>query len=212
IGFGLQNLVNNFVSGFVLLTERPIRLRDKVEIDNILGNVSSIGIRASTIRTFDGAEVIVPNGDLISGRVINWTLAARQQRVTIPLGVAYGTDPNQVLGILRKVAAVNEKVFKSPAPLALFRGFGESSLDFELRIFMDPSDVLDVPSAVHVAINGALKEAGIKIPFPQRDVHVRGLPKRIPGTGADTGADTGAGAGTGTGTGADTGTDTGTGT
>ena len=189
IGFGLQNLVNNFVSGFVLLTERPIRLRDKVEIDDILGNVSSIGIRASTIRTFDGAEVIVPNGDLISGRVINWTLAARQQRVTIPLGVAYGTDPNQVLGILRKVAAANEKVFKNPAPLALFRGFGESSLDFELRIFMDPSDVLDVPSAVHVAINGALKEAGIEIPFPQRDLHVRGLPERIPG--ADTDAGTG---------------------
>jgi small-conductance mechanosensitive channel len=196
IGFGLQNLVNNFVSGFVLLTERPIRLRDKVEIDDILGNVSSIGIRASTIRTFDGAEVIVPNGDLISGRVINWTLAARQQRVTIPLGVAYGTDPNQVLGILRKVAEANEKVFKNPAPLALFRGFGESSLDFELRIFMDPSDVLDVPSAVHVAINDALKEAGIKIPFPQRDVHVRGQPERISGTGTDTGADTDADAGT----------------
>ena len=193
IGFGLQNLVNNFVSGFVLLTERPIRLRDKVEIDDILGNVSSIGIRASTIRTFDGAEVIVPNGDLISGRVINWTLAARQQRVTIPLGVAYGTDPNQVLGILRKVADANEKVFKSPAPLALFRGFGESSLDFELRIFMDPSDVLDVPSAVHVAISDALKEAGIEIPFPQRDLHLRGVPKgfALTGTGADTGTGTG---------------------
>jgi small-conductance mechanosensitive channel len=190
IGFGLQNLVNNFVSGFVLLTERPIRLRDKVEIDNILGNVSSIGIRASTIRTFDGAEVIVPNGDLISGRVINWTLAARQQRVTIPLGVAYGTDPNKVLGILRKVAEANEKVFKNPTPLALFRGFGDSSLDFELRIFMDPSDVLDVPSAVHVAINDALKEAGIEIPFPQRDVHLKGAPERIPGTGTGTGTDT----------------------
>ena len=212
IGFGLQSLVNNFVSGFVLLTERPIRLRDKVEIDDILGNVSSIGIRASTIRTFDGAEVIVPNGDLISGRVINWTLAARQQRVTIPLGVAYGTDPTQVLGILKKVAEANEKVFKNPAPLALFRGFGESSLDFELRIFMDPSDVLDVPSAVHVAINGALKEAGIEIPFPQRDLHVRGLPERIPGTGADTGTGggTGAGAGARTGTGADAGTGPGT--
>ena len=170
IGFGLQGLVNNVVSGFVLLTERPIRMRDKVEIDNVLGNVSSIGIRASTIRTFDGAEVIVPNGDLISGRVTNWTLSARRQRVIIPVGVAYGTDPNQVLGILRRLAAENEKVFKAPAPLALFRGFGESSLDFELRIFMDPSDVLEVPSAVIVAINEALKEAGIEIPFPQRDL------------------------------------------
>jgi small-conductance mechanosensitive channel len=185
IGFGLQGLVNNVVSGFVLLTERPIRLRDKIEIEGVLGHVSEIGIRASTIRTFDGAEVIVPNGDLISGRVVNWTLSARQQRVTIPVGVAYGTDPNQVLGILRKLAADNEKVLKTPAPLALFRGFGESSLDFELRIFMDPSDVLNVPSAVTVAINEALKEAGIEIPFPQRDLHLRGLPKGFALTDAE---------------------------
>ena len=189
IGFGLQGLVNNVVSGFVLLTERPIRMRDKVEIDNVLGNVSSIGIRASTIRTFDGAEVIVPNGDLISGRVTNWTLSARRQRVIIPIGVAYGTDPNQVLGILRRLAAENEKVFKAPAPLALFRGFGESSLDFELRIFMDPSDVLEVPSAVTVAINEALKEAGIEIPFPQRDLYLRGVPEGFAFGDADADAD-----------------------
>jgi len=162
--------------------------------------VSSIGIRASMIRTFDGAEVIVPNGDLISQRVVNWTLSARRQRVTIPVGVAYGTDPNQVLGILRRLAAENEKVFKTPAPLALFRGFGESSLDFELRIFMDPLDVLDVPSAVTVAINEALKEAGIEIPFPQRDLHLRGVPKGLTLTDADTR--------TGAGTDADADTDT----
>jgi small-conductance mechanosensitive channel len=108
--------------------------------------------------------------------------------------VAYGTDPNEVLGILRKVAAAADKVFKDPAPLALFRGFGESSLDFELRIFMDPSDVLDVPSAVTVAINAALKEAGIEIPFPQRDLHLRGVPGGFTFTG--TGTDTGTGTGT----------------
>jgi small-conductance mechanosensitive channel len=186
VGFGLQNLVNNFVSGFVLLTERPIRLRDKVEINGVLGNVSSIGIRASTIRTFDGAEVIVPNGDLISNQLVNWTLAARQQRVTIPVGVAYGTDPSQVLTILRRVASENESVFKDPAPLALFRGFGDSSLDFELRVFMDPSNVLDVPSALHVAIYSALHEASIEIPFPQRDLHVRSMPgDRTPSTPSD---------------------------
>jgi small-conductance mechanosensitive channel len=105
IGFGLQGLVNNVVSGFVLLTERPIRLRDKIEIEDVLGHVSDIGIRASTIRTFDGAEVIVPNGDLISQRVVNWTLSARRQRVTIPVGVAYGTDPNEVLGILSSTSS-----------------------------------------------------------------------------------------------------------
>jgi small-conductance mechanosensitive channel len=186
IGFGLQGLVNNVVSGFVLLTERPIRLRDKIEIEGVLGHVSDIGIRASTVRTFDGAEVIVPNADLISGRVVNWTLSARQQRVTIPVGVAYGTDPNRVLDILRKVAAADEKVFKDPAPLALFRGFGESSLDFELRIFMDPADVLNVPSAVTVAINAALKEAEIEIPFPQRDLYLRGVPEGFVFAGTDT--------------------------
>jgi small-conductance mechanosensitive channel len=190
IGFGLQGLVNNVVSGFVLLTERPIRLRDKIEVEGVLGHVSDIGIRASTIRTFDGAEVIVPNGDLISQRVVNWTLSARRQRVTIPVGVAYGTDPNQVLGILRKVAAADKGVFKDPAPLALFRGFGDSSLDFELRIFMDPSDVLDVPSAVTVAINAALKKAAIEIPFPQRDLHLRGVPGSFSFAGADTDTDT----------------------
>lgn len=190
IGFGLQGLVNNFVSGFVLLTERPIRLRDKVEVGGVLGHVSSIGIRASTIRTFDGAEVIVPNGDLISQQVVNWTLSARRQRITIPVGVAYGTDPNQVLELLRKVAAEADKVFQDPAPLATFRGFGESSLDFELRIFMDPSDVLEVPSAVTVAINGALVEAGIEIPFPQRDLHLRGVPDGLTVAGTSTDADT----------------------
>jgi len=189
IGFGLQSLVNNFVSGFVLLTERPIRLRDKVEIEGVLGNVSSIGMRASTIRTFDGAEVIVPNGDLISQRVVNWTLSARRQRVTIPVGVAYGTDPNEVLKILRRVAVENDGVFKDPAPLALFRGFGESSLDFELRIFMDPSDVLDVPSAVTIAINEALKDRGIEIPFPQRDLHLRGVPEGLALPGKDVSTD-----------------------
>jgi small-conductance mechanosensitive channel len=208
IGFGLQGLVNNVVSGFVLLTERPIRLRDKIEIEGVLGHVSNIGIRASTIRTFDGAEVIVPNGDLISQRVVNWTLSARRQRVTIPVGVAYGTDPNQVLDILRKLAAANEKVFKDPEPLALFRGFGESSLDFELRIFMDPSDVLDVPSAVTVAINEALNEAGIEIPFPQRDLHLRGVPGGFAFTGAGAGAGAGTDTDTGTGAGAGAGADT----
>ena len=189
IGFGLQGLVNNVVSGFVLLTERPVRLRDKVEVEGVLGHVSSIGIRASTIRTFEGAEVIVPNGDLISQRVVNWTLSAPRQRVTIPVGVAYGTDPKDVLTLLRKVAAESDGVFRDPAPLALFRGFGDSSLDFELRIFMDPARVLEVPSAVTVAIEAALKAADIEIPFPQRDLHLRGVPEGLAPADADADAD-----------------------
>ena len=112
------------------------------------------------------------------------------------MGVSYGTDPEKVLEILRRVADDDQGVFKEPAPLALFRGFGDSSLDFELRIFMDPSDVLDVPSAVTVAINAALEEAGIVIPFPQRDLHLRGTPGGflVAGADADAGADAGTGA------------------
>jgi small-conductance mechanosensitive channel len=196
IGFGLQKLVSNVVSGFVLLTERPIRLRDKIQIDEVLGNVTHIGMRASTVRTFDGAEVIIPNDDLISGRVVNFTLSARHQRVILPIGVAYGSDPEQVLSILRKVAAAHDKVFEKPESLALFRGFGDSSLDFELRVFMDPGDVLDVPSELNVAINAALKEAGIEIPFPQRDLHLRSVAEgaTLTGTGTGTGTGTDAGA------------------
>lgn len=176
IGFGLQKFVSNVVSGFILLTERPFRLRDKIQIDDLIGSVTRIGIRASSIRTFDGAEVIIPNDDLISGRLINWTLSDTQQRETISVGVAYGTDPNEVLRILRRLASEHEKVHKSPAPVAVFRGFGDSSLNFELRVFMDAIDVFEVPSDLAVAIDKAFAEAGITIPFPQRDVHLHGVP------------------------------------
>jgi len=175
IGFGLQKLVSNVVSGFILLTERPVRLRDKIQIDDLLGNVTHIGIRASSIRTFDGADVIIPNDDLLSGRLINWTLSDSQQRETITVGAAYGTDPREVLRILRRIASEHEKVHKSPAPLAAFTGFGESSLNFQLRVFMDSTDVFEVPSELAVAISEAFAQAGISMPFPQRDLHLRSV-------------------------------------
>jgi small-conductance mechanosensitive channel len=175
IGFGLQKLVSNVVSGFILLTERPFRLRDKIQLSDLLGSVTHIGIRASAIRTFDGAEVIIPNDDLLSGRLVNWTLSDSQQRETIAVGAAYGTDPNQVLRILRRVASEHAKVHKSPAPLAVFRGFGDNALNFELRVFMDATDVFEVPSELAVAINDAFAEAAITIPFPQRDLHLRSI-------------------------------------
>jgi len=179
IGFGLQKLVSNVVSGFILLTERPVRLRDKIQIDDLLGNVTHIGIRASSIRTFDGAEVIIPNDDLTSGRLVNWTLSDSQQRETITVGAAYGTDPNDVLRILRRLANEHEKVHKSPPPVAVFSGFGESSLDFELRVFMDSTDVFQVPSELKVAITEAFAKDGISIPFPQRDLHLRSVADAI---------------------------------
>ena len=174
IGFGLQGLVNNFVSGLILIFERPFSIGDTVEFGKVTGEVRSIGIRASVVRTFDGAEVIVPNGNLISGEVINWTLSDRQRRVELKVGVAYGTDPQRVIDLLVGAARKVEGVASYPEPVALFTGFGESALDFVLRVWSVDAAWPQTSSNVAVAINQALEEAGISIPFPQRDIHLRG--------------------------------------
>jgi small-conductance mechanosensitive channel len=174
IGFGLQNVVNNFVSGLILLYERPVQLGDMVEVGGTTGEVRRIGIRSSTIRTFQGAEVIVPNSNLISERVVNWTFSDRRRRIEVPVGVAYGTDPQRVLALLLAVAHAHPDVLDDPAPQALMLGFGESSLNFELRAWTALFDTyLVTQSELAVALHGALAEAGIEIPFPQRDLHVR---------------------------------------
>ena len=131
----LQNVVNNFISGLILVFERPVKIGDTIEVGAMLGEVRRIGIRSSTVRTYDGAEVIVPNGNLISAEVINWTLSDRMRRIKIPVGVAYGTDPQKVLDLLAGVAKDSNDVMRFPEPHALFLGFGESSLDFELRFW-----------------------------------------------------------------------------
>jgi small-conductance mechanosensitive channel len=174
IGFGLQNVVNNFVSGLILLYERPVQLGDMVEVGGTTGEVRRIGIRSSTIRTPQGAEVIVPNSNLISDRVVNWTFSDRRRRMDIKVGVAYGTDPERVLALLEGVARSHSDVLTDPAPQVLFTGFGESSLDFELRAWTALFDNWVVTqSQLGVAVARALEEAGIEIPFPQRDVHLR---------------------------------------
>jgi small-conductance mechanosensitive channel len=176
IGFGLQTVVNNFVSGLILMFERPIQPGDIVEVSGITGTVKSIGLRATTIETFEGAEVIVPNGTLLQGNLTNWTLNDRNRRIEIPVGVAYGADPNVVLGILREVASRQPLLLRHPAPVALFTGFGESSLDFSLRFWTSAGDTWGtVRSAAMVEIYDALAKAGIEIPFPQRDLHVRSI-------------------------------------
>jgi small-conductance mechanosensitive channel len=176
IGFGLQNLVNNFVSGALLLFERPIRVGDQVQIEDLLGLVTSIGLRASKVRTFDGSEVIVPNSDFISGRVVNWTLSDRKRRVILPVGVAYGTPPRRVIELLGEMARAHPEVLAEPAPVVLFRGFGDSSLDFEIRAWTE-GDWVAVMSDLAVATSEALEAAGISIPFPQRDLHLRNIPE-----------------------------------
>jgi small-conductance mechanosensitive channel len=174
IGFGLQNVVNNFVSGLILLFERPIRVGDKVQLATLFGTVKNIGMRASVVRTFQGAEVIVPNANLISAEVVNWTLSDDRRRMELAVGVAYETDPQVVIDILVAVANDHPEVMSNPEPAALFLGFGASSLDFQLRAWTR-TDYVQVSSDLLVAVNDALAEAGIEIPFPQRDLHLRSV-------------------------------------
>ena len=176
IGFGLQNIINNFVSGLILQFERPIHIDDILEVDNNTGRVSRIGIRSSTIRTFQGAEVIIPNANLISSKVINWTLSESQRRRELPVGVAYGTDPKRVLKILRDAAARHELVLTKPEPMVYFTGFGDSALNFELHFWvMQENNGLQITSEVALAAMQMFEDAGIEIPFPQRDLHVRSV-------------------------------------
>ena len=176
LGFGLQNIVNNFVSGLILLFERPIRVGDTVDIGGMVGTVRRIGARSSTVQTFQDAEVIVPNSNLISNQVINWTLSSSWRRVEIPVSVAYGTDPERVLKLLVEVAKSNPGVMINPEPMAFFLGFGESGLNFELRFWSARQETwFQLKSDVAIAVSKALREAGIEIPFPQREFRVRSI-------------------------------------
>lgn len=171
IGFGLQNIVNNFVSGLILLFERPVQVGDVVQIGEVLGEVRRIGIRSSTVRTFDGAEVIVPNADLIAERVTNWTLSDSTRRIEISVGVAYGTDLDRVVRLLEGTARKHRDVIGFPAPMAIFLRFGESSMDFELRAWVaDGTRWSQTRTELAIDVWKALSDAGITIPFPQREV------------------------------------------
>jgi len=181
IGFGLQNIFNNLVSGLILAFERPIQVGDIIQIAslNLMGEVKNMGIRASTVRTFDGAEVVVPNGNLISNEMINWTLSDRRRRQEIIVGVAYGTDTNKVLEILNEVVPEQDNVLKNPPPLIIFLGFGESSLDFRVLFWTHFDNGLGTRSRVGTVIDEAFKQHGIEIPFPQRDLHLRSVDDKI---------------------------------
>jgi small-conductance mechanosensitive channel len=175
IGFGLQNVVNNFVSGLILLYERPIQVGDVIELGDLLGRVKRIGIRASTIVTYQGADVIVPNGNLLSEQLINWTLSNKFRRIELPVGVAYGNRPDRVIQVLEAVLEESDWHPGAPASAVLFRGFGDSSLDFEVRFWALDIDYLEVRSRIASRIYDALEVAGIEIPFPQRDLHLRSV-------------------------------------
>ncbi len=184
LGFGLQNLVSNFVSGIILSLERPMKVGDLVEVDNLLGEVTAIGFRASTVRTFDGADVIVPNSDLITKSFVNWSLTDRLRRTEIQVGVAYGSDPDQVLKILTRVLASHQKVVRFPEPLITFDQFGDSALVFTARFWSKMDDRMQIRSELNVQINQEFKQNNIEIPFPQRDVNLK-LQGEVPGLLAD---------------------------
>ena len=189
LGFGLQNIVNNFVSGLILLFERPIHVGDTVEVGGLVGMVRRIGARSSTILTMQGAEVIMPNSNLISNQVINWTLSSQWRRVDVPVGIAYGTDPTRVIKLLVGVAESHPGVLLARPPMAFFLGFGESAMKFELRFWCGEQDAwFQLQSDVTVAVAIALREAGIEIPFPQRDIRVRTINASVAESVADTNA------------------------
>jgi potassium-dependent mechanosensitive channel len=174
IGFGLQAIVNNFASGIILLFERPIGVGDMIQIGDLPCMVKKMGLRSTVVQSLDDADIVIPNSDLIANQVTNWTLSGRSVRLKIRVGVAYGSDVTLVMRILKEIAERNLSVLSDPAPSALFLGFGNSSLDFELRVRI--KDFLyrrRIQTELNQEIERRFRLEGIEIPFPQRDLHVR---------------------------------------
>ena len=175
IGFGLQNIFNNFMSGLIILFERPIKVGDRVDVGEVSGDVIKIEARATTVLTNDNIAIIIPNSEFISSKVVNWSYTDRMIRFHIPVGVAYKEDPEKVKAILLEVAKANENVLNSPAPDVIFTNFGDSSINFELWVWtiklINRPKVLQ--SQLYYAIFKAFRQHNVEIPFPQRDLHLR---------------------------------------
>lgn len=174
IGFGTQALMNNFISGVILLFERGIRVGDLINVDGNLGRVTKLGSRCSHIRQADGVEVLVPNSMFLEKNVVNWTLADSQHRYDFTIGLAYGVDTSMVIEVLMRALTEHSEVLKDPAPAVYFEAFGDSALVFHLYywISLDVSNSLKVGSEIRLRIDSLCREAGIDIPFPQRDLRL----------------------------------------
>jgi small-conductance mechanosensitive channel len=174
IGFGLQNITSNFVSGLILLFERPISIGDRITVGDTEGDVVAINMRSTTIRTLSNITIIVPNSEFVSKQVTNWSYGDRKVRLDIGVGVSYDSDLDTVLRCLEEVADENRKVLKSPAPLVHLNEFGDSSWNMVLRCWIpDPKQHFIIRSALNCAIVRKFRDNGVEIPFPQRDLHVR---------------------------------------
>jgi potassium efflux system protein len=174
IGFGLQTITHNFISGIILLIERPVQKGDFVVVGDIVGTVTDIEMRATKVMSRDGVAMIVPNSEFISARVINQSNPTSLKRVRVSVGVAYGTDPSMVRDTLIAIALTHPQVLHEPAPVVLFKNFGESSLDFDLAVWLGhPEPEPRVTSDLRFAIERTFREKRIEIPYPQREVRLR---------------------------------------
>ena len=177
LGFGLQEIFANFISGLIILFERPIRVGDTVSVGNVNGTVSKIRIRATWITAFDRKELIVPNKEFVTGQLINWTLSDPVLRVTIDVGIAYGSDTERAVEVLKQVARDSRFVLGDPPPQVFFLGFGDSALTCELRPFVRTVDrMFPARHDLHMRVDKAFREAGIEIAVPQRDLHLKTVP------------------------------------
>lgn len=181
VGFGLQNIANNFISGLIILFERPIKIGDRIEVGDVDGDVIEIGARSTTVLTNDKISIIVPNSSFITDNVINWSHTDKNVRFHVPVGVAYDSDVRQIEKLLLEVAHANPNVLKDPPPKVWFRGFGDSSLDFELLVWN--TNLVhrrgQFISDLNFAVYEKFKEHDIEIPFPQRDLHIRSSALRL---------------------------------
>lgn len=176
LGFGLQNIVNNFVSGLIVLFERPVKIGDVIQLEGATGVVERIGIRATVIRTAESSEIIVPNGKLISDRVTNWTFSDPQRGIEIAVSVAYNTDPRRVIELLERVAAAHPLVIETPRPQALFTEFGADALNFKLSVWTNRFEQwTQIRSDLAVAIHTVFTEENISIPNRQSDLYLRSI-------------------------------------